>query len=761
MTSKGLTDAMKHNILFGLKSNKKVMILITIFHLLAFPLIILSCIYNCYSGYDTTPDDLYGGIAVFTTFAAAISGIVIAMNNFRYLYNKSQVDMHLSLPMTKRQKFISDYVSGLMAYVLPFLAVSIITWLLLLFCNLTMEGQTFMMYNSYDERVIPEVCEFFTDFTPVFGYCFIVGILAMIMLYTLTLLVMVCCGTLFESITYTIMINAVIPLSILLTFLICFNDLHGINCEDKAVMLIGWTSPVGAIVQLIYLIENISYENYGTFTCVPLHIWIIGFIICTAAMLIGAYFLYMKRKAEHVSKPFVFKGFYYILITLSCLSLASFIGEEAGGDLSAVVIISFIFYMTLEVISRRGFKKIWHGILRYAATLICLFVTIGAVQATGCFGLEKRVPSVSSVAKVYIGSSGMDNNGVSDTFRYFNGSEEKARNALNSICITDPENIELIVNAHRETANIQDSYDSHTDSGNLSICYILKNGTRMVRYYSSLPYEALEYIKDIEISDEYKAQKAEYIGAYVSQLYDRYKEQNSPEYSLDYDTGIYMRSDHPYNRSISVRVTYPANISSLKGDISYYPDREFFTALGTALENDIKNMPSDQILRSSADCEFILDLYYKDFRINSNYTETMAVLAQYGYTYNLDDEELQENLLKVDPEHNLNLSIIMYHPGQYKEMFDSEVTRLYGSPSYAHNANCNYVVYYSDELAELYKIMKPVYIADELCYTMEVDGRLYAIPNEYRETAGKLYSQTVTRSEYDSYDSCLYRGIAY
>ena len=761
MTSKGLTNAMKHNILFGLKANKKVMILITIFHALAFPVIILSCIYNCYSGYDTEPDELYMVLAVFTTFVASVSGIIIAMNNFRCLYNKPQVDMQLSLPMTRRQKFISDYVSGLMAYVLPFLAVSAVTWLLLLFCNITIEGKTFMMYNGYDERVIPEVCEFFADFTPVFGYCFIVGILAMIMLYTLTLLVMVCCGTLFESILYTIIINAVIPLSIFLTFFICVSGLNGINFEDKAITLIGWTSPVGAIVQLVYLIENISYERYGEFTCVPLHIWLIGFIIATAAMLFGAYFLYMKRKAEQVSKPFVFKGFYYILITLSCLSLASFIGEEAGGGFSAVFIVSFIFYMTLEVISRRGFKKIWHGILRYAVTMVCLFIMIGTVQATGCFGLEKRVPSASNVARVYIGTDGFDNNGMSDTFRYFNGNEEKAQEALNSICLSSPENIERIINAHREITLLYDRTDVPTDSDNLSICYILKNGTRMVRHYSSLPYEALEYIKDIEISDEYKNQKAEYIGAYVSNLYDMYKEQNSPEYTLDYDTGIYMRSDYPYNSTIGIRVTYPAEISRVNGNISYYPDRDFFTALGAALENDIKNLTPDQILRSAADCEFILDLYYKSFRLNSNYTETMAVLAQYGYTYNLSDEALKEALLSVDPENNMGIKIIIYHPGQYKDMFDSEFTRIYGSPRNRYNGLNYYVVYYSDELAELYKIMKPVYIADELCYTMEVDGRLYAIPNEYRETAAELYSQTVHRSEYDSYQSCLYRGIAY
>lgn len=753
MTSRGLTNAMKHNILFGLKSNKKVMILITIFHLLAFPLIIINCIWNCYSGYDTEPDDMYGVIAVMTTFAAGVSGIIIAMNNFRYLYNKSQVDMCLSQPMTRKQRFISDYLSGIMAYVLPFVAVSIITGLMLIFCLTAMEGQTFMMYGQYGERNEPEVCEFFSMLAPIVGYSIIVGILAMIMLFTLTLLVMVCCGTMFESILYTIMINAVIPISILLTFLICFGDLHGINCEDKALALIGMTSPAGAIVQLVYFIEGSPYVSYGDFSGVSMPVWLVGFIISTAAMLLGAYFLYMKRKAEQVSKPFVFRGFYYILITLMCLCLASFIGE-AGGDFAALLIITFIFYMTIEVISRRGFKKIWHGILRYAATIAGLCIMLWVVDATGCFGMEARVPSASSVARVYIGYKGMDNNGISDDFDYFGGNEKKAQEALKSICLETPENIENVIGAHRELADYINEYDVNLSNSNFSICYILKNGTRMVRSYYSIPYKAVDYLKEIETSQEYKAQKAAYINEKVSGLYDYHEEKYRGETRREYYT-----SGNTISSTISFKIGYPG-ITEFKNQM-YFPDKEFYTQLGAALENDIVNMPAEQVYRSNADSEFVLDLYYSTIAINSNYTETMALLSKYGYLYNVSDESLEESLRSIDPEHNYRMYIRMYTPEEYTSMFKETKTTVFGRINNYYIPNSHYVVYYSDELAELYKIMKPVYIADELCYTMEVDGRLYAIPNEYRETAQRLYSQTVTEHGNTMRSDCLYRGIAY
>ena len=671
--------------------------------------------------------------------------------------------MCLSQPMTRRQRFISDYISGIISYVLPFIAVSVITWLLLLYGNVNMEGKTFMLYGAYGERTVAEVCDFFSDFTAGFGYCFIVGIFTMIMLYTLTILVMVCCGTMFESIFYNIILNASIPLFILLTFMICFENLNGIYCEDKAMALIGWTSPAGAIVQLVYLIDNISYIEYGDFYCVPLHTWLIGFIVCTALMLLGAYFLYMKRKAEQVSKPFVFKGFYYILITIAAVSLISFIGY-IDGQMTGIIIISFIFYMTLEVITRRGFKKIWHGILRYAATLTGLLAVLFVIETTGCFGLEAKVPSAISVSRVYIGSQGLDNNGLSQYFRYFNNDEKRAQEALKSIRLETPENIENVIKAHEEFVEYGEKVKKYNygtmdttlvDNSDFSICYVLKNGTRMVRCYDSIPYEAVEYISNIEVSDEYKSQKAAYIREAVAGEYDRYIEANREAVSRDDE---YYYEDVPYN----FRATVPRFNVGYLGLMNYrnpvhYPDKAFYTRLGEALENDINALTAEQILRSDAEKEFQIRTVYYTFDINSYYNETMSLLSEYGFLYSLSDEFLEECLRNINDVDNLYIGLNT--PDDYANF--SNTVNIFGRADSFNHSLQHYVVYYSDELMQLYKVMKPVYIEEDPCYTMEVDGRLYAIPNEYREIADRIYAQTVTRQNGDSKADYRYRGIAY
>lgn len=65
-------------------------------------------------------------ISIFCLAAAVLCGIIIAVNNFSYLYKKSQVDMIYSLPIKKKFKFLSDYASGLVIYIVPYIVACII-----------------------------------------------------------------------------------------------------------------------------------------------------------------------------------------------------------------------------------------------------------------------------------------------------------------------------------------------------------------------------------------------------------------------------------------------------------------------------------------------------------------------------------------------------------------------------------------------------------------------------------------------------------
>ncbi|MBQ2824341.1 MAG: hypothetical protein IJF18_07165 [Oscillospiraceae bacterium] len=757
MTSKVLTKPMLHNMMQNIRANRKTTIIIAIMHMLAVPLILANCMFNFAMRIDTEPDEIYAGIAVITTFAAGVSGIIIAINNFRYLHNKSLVDMCLSQPMTRRQRFISDLLSGLISYIGPFIGTSIISGLLLLIGYTTMNGETILISYGNGESYA-SVCDFFGYFAPVFGYIVLTGIITMLLLFLLTVLVMVCCGTLFESILYTIFVNAAIPLFVLLVYAMWFSDLEGISLDDKMCAFLCTTSPVGCIVQLVYMIETLGeVHRYGYFDGVPLHIWLIGVVIVIAAMLFGSYFLYMKRKAEQVSKPFVFKGFYYILITMMTVCIASFIEYASGAEIVATFIITFIFYMILEVISRRGFRKFWHGILRYAATMLVFIGVAALVDYTNCFGIELKVPSVNSVSKVYVSYRGIDGNGTSENFHYFNGNNEKAKEALEAIQLTTPENIASVVNAHQA---IVDYYCDGAESGygssdNLSICYVLNNGTKLVRSYNYIHHSAMEHLIDIELTEEYKIQYAGYIRKEIESFYDRYKN--------DFTERAVRENAITYNAlTLPLEISYTNGIGG-NGAYTFYPDKEFMNRLAAAMESDIINMTADEYLHSTAETEFTLHLYYDSYDIDSNYRETMALLAEKGYNLILESGHLADFFRVITKD--MGYEIRIFKPGELEEFTGLPYTRVYDSSavntSKLWKEGIKYVRYYSDELVEILKVMKPVYISDNLCHTIEVNGKLFAIPYDYSEQAAELYSQAVTVMDNEEYSSRYYTGFAY
>ena len=56
----------------------------------------------------------------------------------------------MGLPMGTPQRFVSDFVSGLFIYIVPFIAAQIFTWILLLIGHLGFDGKTFYIHSSDD-----------------------------------------------------------------------------------------------------------------------------------------------------------------------------------------------------------------------------------------------------------------------------------------------------------------------------------------------------------------------------------------------------------------------------------------------------------------------------------------------------------------------------------------------------------------------------------------------------------------------------------
>ena len=103
-----------------ISDNKRMLIVNIVFGIIGLPLIALVSIIEEYRNQNHihfyNSIEIYLVIGVIATIIGVLMGMIVAMHHFRYLYTKSIVDMNYSLPLSTRERFTADYLSGLPRY---------------------------------------------------------------------------------------------------------------------------------------------------------------------------------------------------------------------------------------------------------------------------------------------------------------------------------------------------------------------------------------------------------------------------------------------------------------------------------------------------------------------------------------------------------------------------------------------------------------------------------------------------------------------
>ena len=117
----------------NLKASKNMMIIITVLQLLGLPVLSFVLYLSEKSwkenDYNTSIDNFvsYATPIGFISFSIALLlGFGVVMSSFSYLHKISKSDMSLALPLTTRQRFTADYLSGIIVYVIPAIVAAII-----------------------------------------------------------------------------------------------------------------------------------------------------------------------------------------------------------------------------------------------------------------------------------------------------------------------------------------------------------------------------------------------------------------------------------------------------------------------------------------------------------------------------------------------------------------------------------------------------------------------------------------------------------
>ena len=425
--------------------------------------------------------------------AATALAVIVFMHfitpliSFNWLYKKSCADMDYSLPVSSDARFWGDFLAGFTVVVPPHL-ISIILGLIM--------AQSLHDLNLYG------VDDFLEFLIPLLW----TGFLGLIMLYSLTILIMGCCGKIFHAAAMPILVNIAVPVTHYFLFWLGQNFAAG-NWSSSAYMRIESifvTSPLGMVLSSLmagyYTIEGVdkALQYFTPINCFPIQQsrYLIPALIVTALFILAAWLVIRRRNARQVgAKAFAVKPAQYIIHGLAALMMGTlaawqislnfddvlfFMGSGYTPDIYDIVNIYSVLllmavpvvYIILELAAGEARRFGW-SLVRCGGTAAAVTGITLAVMCCNGFGTFLRAPNPRNVGLVNVYLSEVN------TDAYFN------------FDLTERENIELITRLHNSVEKnfaysniftvadrIQNNPDSYRGAIRLELEYYTYNGYR-------------------------------------------------------------------------------------------------------------------------------------------------------------------------------------------------------------------------------------------------------------------------------------------
>ncbi|MDE7301850.1 MAG: hypothetical protein K2N60_00870 [Oscillospiraceae bacterium] len=745
-----------HNWKQNIAGDKKLFIILSILHIIAAPAVVLAAIISIYNGNNIDGAEPYFVIGCITTALAGFLGIFPAVDSFSCLHNKSVVDMKLSLPMTAKQRFFSNYLSGLFTYLAPFLGAQVLSLLFMCYGLIFMDGRTFeqtIRYwddgKWYVKDTVPYVCDEFSEAAPVLLKLILCGVLIMLMLYTVTVLITVCCGSKFECIAYTLLVNAIIPLTIVCVTLSIFDNLYGITPYTEMYKIISCTSVAGGIYAAVDWVSGGDLF----YTCGINHgVWVVVYLLITAAIGALAFFLYRKRRAEQVSKPFVFKLVYYITITCAMFCMVSLLGTAAELGLIPVIIITAIVYMIFEVVANRGFKRFWLSIIKYAVTFLAAFGVILIGNKTGGFGAVSRVPSASSVVSVELTANGYE--GAYDMFDYaicytrvLNDDYKNYFEAAHEpIVLKDKESIGIILDAHRAEiafdkrcrAEDKEMYNCAAKNASFIIRYNLTGGRTLERNYIYYDAATADILSQLDLTEEYRSQIAEKYRTIISAIPKAYEKEM--EFNRENNNEVYSERKREYKAYTATNIM---GVGETGVSIDSLCKRGFYDQLAEAYSKDIMAITEENYYYSDLHNVWTVhlagDMRFANAMITvpESFSNTVELLEYFDFDLrrveNASDEEIISTALTYS---SMRWGFGLFTTREFRRanLIDDDIKVLPSMYKPYDYGEC-YVYSFDKDICDLVRSSLPMHIADENGYIISIYGNSAAVPAELADIA--------------------------
>ncbi len=653
-----------------------------------------------------------------------LCGVLTALKSFYYLFSKKQVNVYLSIGVTRKTMFINRVSS---AVILLFLAVFIPLFIIYIL-NIVNFGLT-------------------AHLTKTFLYLFFALFTSGLVGFAITTTAMMISGNIFEAALTTVSMSF-IPMVLAGAFDYGrMNFLKGyIDDGSVGAVWLNLFSPLTFVGDYARELQNkkdhldytrlselfdVTYKgdlvdgkipanltiDFGL--AIPLLIW----FAISVVLLVCGLSLINKRKAEHANSVGHFNISRAINATFAvCLSIyfitMAFIGEEMSLAVTIIVALgmSFVAYFVVQLILARKFKKSLKS-LKVWAVLACFIVVWFSAFYTGFFGTFNKTPEISEVksAAISFNELSLFSNTVLSSGEHVKSINEK--------------DTKMIIDLFDEIKNDKPTDDSQ---GWVHFAFEDENGEtkyRLFRIYSEELYE--KYLKTVFNSDYFDA-VAEYKllgfneknlsanGKYQANASEDYIENQYEDYEItdidvSYNSETIARGDFCDNQMIITDIY--SNMNDESAETSYSVEIRKGDELAKAIYNDITKMTFEDLFRNNSKPYAVIGTKMRDFAFNGNKVlkpsdnewdkyELQGLREEYYegyYRYYIDGVYVGTDISKLNGNFVINPIICIY-------------PQMTETINYFNSKNMKFNCQYQGKIKEILYTSGPLYYHDACSY---------------------------------------------
>ncbi len=457
----------------GLKRNHYIMLLYTIVLFLVSPLVIIlsNAQHPFQEAVKTAADNgyiisnyssLFGGyhflsVLVFCGFAVIIS---CYMNN--YLYQSRAVNLYHSLPYRRSQLYTTNYLAGIMTFLVPNIVILLINTILFFACG-------FWHYISYWVLVKGFFC----------------SLLYFALLYSVSVFAATLSGNIVAQLGMILFVFFIVP-AIEVMFRFCMDAWYPKIVMTQKIYSFEYSFPIQ------WLGDVSSEKGLGLFKV----LYSIGYTIVFAVL--GA-IAYHFRKSEDCNKFYVFKWakrivkymLTFLAALLSALLFSQIVPHSIFFLLLGTGIGAFLAFIVIQSVFEKSFKGMFANMKAFIPFLLITMIFI-VVLSQDLIGANNYIPKRESIERITIElpQPSADSGYMQKSYTF----QEK-------------ENVDRLYQLLEEKRNVYEGYDQEAEIMRILVSYGKKDDDPRVKriYYMDVNW-LRDFVEQVYDTPEYQDQ---------------------------------------------------------------------------------------------------------------------------------------------------------------------------------------------------------------------------------------------------------------